>query len=216
MDNNCVFCDRTKIGNRLIAENSRWYVAATLGQIIGGYTLVIPKVHISCMGALTSHRPGSQTEAMLKIAKETCRALSLEYRHSNSATPCPVTAFEHGIIGQTIKHAHLHLLPTAIDLTQKIRADFPESEFEELQYAARLQELYSKRPEPYLFWTTPNGKSMVCWNPPAPSQYLRIIIAEILGYPERGNWRNMDPELDKKLWQETVNRLRPYFKRREI
>lgn len=211
MDNNCVFCDKTKVGDRLIAENSDWYVAATLGQIIGGYALVIPKAHISCMGALTSHGPDSQTEAMLEITKETCRALSLEYQHSNSATPYPVTVFEHGIVGQTIKHAHLHLLPTMADLTQKIRADFPEAKFEELQYAAHLQELYGKRPEPYLFWTIPSGKSMVCWNPPAPPQYLRLIMAELLGYPERGNWRNMDPELDKQLGQETVDRLKPYF-----
>ncbi len=207
MDNNCVFCDRTKLGERLITENSGWYVAATLGQIIGGYALVIPKAHISCMGALTSR----ETEAMLKITKEVCRALSLEYQHSTSATPYPVIVFEHGIVGQTIKHAHLHLLPTVIDLTPKIRADFPESEFEELQYAAHLKELYNKRQEPYLFWTVPSGKSMVCWNPSAPPQYLRLIMAELLGHPDRGNWRNMDPELDKQLGQETVDRLKPYF-----
>jgi len=211
MDNNCVFCDRTKLGERLIAENNGWYVAATLGQIIGGYALVIPKAHISCLGALTSYRPGSETEAMLNITGEVCRALSLEYQHSTSATSYPVTVFEHGIVGQTIRHAHLHLLPTVIDLTPRIRADFPESEFEELRYAAHLQELYSKRPKPYLFWTVPSGKSMVCWNPPAPPQYLRLIMAELLGHPDRGNWRNMDPELDKQLGQETVDRLKPYF-----
>jgi len=208
MDDNCIFCDRTKISDRLIAENSDWYVVATLGQIIGGYTLVIPKAHISCLGALI---PGNQTEAMLKITKETCRALSLEYRHDNSATPYPVTLFEHGIVGQTIKHAHLHLLPTVIDLSLKIRADFPKAEFAELQCAAQLQELYVKRPEPYLFWTIPSGKSMVCWNPPAPLQYLRHIVAELLGHPERENWRDMDPDLDKQFWRETVVRLKPYF-----
>lgn len=210
MDNNCVFCDRTKVSDRLISENGDWYVAATLGQIVGGYVLVIPKEHISCMGALTSH----QTKSMLKTTKKVCRALSLEYQRNSFATPSPVTMFEHGIVGQTIKHAHLHLLPTVIDLTQKIRTDFPEAEFEELQYAAHLQELYGKRPEPYLFWTIPGGKSMVCWNPPAPPQYLRLIMAKLLGYPERGNWRNMDPELDKQLGQETVVRLKPYFTRR--
>ena len=52
---------------------------------------------------------------------------------------------------------------------------------------------------------------MVCWNPPAPPQYLRLIVAELLGHPERGNWRNMDPELDKQLGQETVDRLKLYF-----
>jgi len=211
MANSCVLCDRTKTNNRLITENNDWYVIATLGQIIGGYALVIPKAHISCMGALTVRRSGCQTEAMLKITKETCRALSLEYQHSNSAIPYPVTVFEHGIVGQTIKHAHLHLLPTVIDLTQKIRADFPEAKFEELRYAAHLQASYEDNPRPYLFWTTPDSKSMVCWNPPAPPQYLRLIMAELLGYPERGNWRNMDPELDKQLWRETVDRLKPYF-----
>lgn len=208
MSNDCVFCDKTKLGERLISENKDWYVVATLGQITdGGYLLVIPKEHISCMGALNP----KQTSSMLKTIKETCRALSLEYQRSTSATPYPVIVFEHGIVGQTIKHAHLHLLPTVIDLTAKIHNDFPEAEVEELQYAAHLQELYRQRPEPYLFWTVPNGKSMVCWNPPAPPQYLRLIVAELLGKPERGNWRNMDAELDKRLGQDTVTRLKPYF-----
>lgn len=150
---------------------------------------------------------------MLKKTKETCRALSLEYQSSTSATPYPVIVFEHGIVWQTIKHAHLHLLPTQIDLTAKIRSDFPEAEIEELQYAAHLQELYTKRPDPYLFWTMPSGKSMVCWNPSAPPQYLRLIAAELLGRPERGNWRNMDADLDKGLCDDTVARLKPFFQR---
>lgn len=207
MDNNCVFCDRPKLVEGLITENSDWYVIATLGQMVGGYTLIIPKKHTSCMGALTS----SQTESMLGITKEVSSALSLEYQHSESATPYPITMFEHGIVGQTIKHAHLHLLPIVIDLTLKIRADFLEAEFEELQYATHLQDLYSERLRPYLFWTVPSGKSMVCWNPPAPPQYLRLIVAELLGYPERGNYHNVNPELDKQLVQETVVRLKPYF-----
>src|SRR3989344_1010677 len=70
--------------------------------------------------------------------------------------------------------------------------------------------LYGKRKEPYLLWGDLWGMK-VCWNPPAPSQYLRIIVADALRRPERANWRNMDPELDKKLWQETVKRLKPYF-----
>lgn len=33
MDNNCVFCDRTKFEERIIAENNDSYVIATLDQI---------------------------------------------------------------------------------------------------------------------------------------------------------------------------------------
>lgn len=209
---NCVFCDHSKVRERLITENRDWYVVATLGQITdGGYVLVIPKKHIPCMGVLSSHFVDSQTDSMLKLTFKVNRAVVLEYQKSSSTSPWPITLFEHGIIGQTIKHAHLHVLPAVTDLTSRILADFPGTEIDEVQYASHLQVLYKKRREPYLFWTKPQGGAMVCWNPPAPPQYLRLIVAELLGRPERGNWRNMDPKLDKRLCDETVTRLRPYF-----
>ena len=212
MKNDCVFCDRTQFEERLISENQDFYVIATLGQITnGGYTLLFPKNHVPCLGAADR----GLTSEMIIAAKKICRALSLQYQHSDCATPYPVTLFEHGIVGQTIKHAHLHFLPTVIDLTPRIRADFPTAEIEELQYAAHLQELYRKRQEPYLYWSGISGKAMVLWNPPAPLQYLRTVAAELLGRPERANWRKMDPELDKQLWTETVARLKPYFSRLE-
>lgn len=208
MNNDCVFCDRTQFEERLVFENKEFHVIATLGQITdGGYVLVASKEHFLCAGAFMPE----QTSSMLKLVKEVCRALSLEYQHTDFSTPYPITLFEHGIVGQTIQHAHLHLLPVVIDLTHKIRTDFPQAEAEELKYAAHFQELYKKRREPYLFWTVPSGKPMVCWNPPAPLQYLRIIAAEMLNRPERANWRKMDPELDKRLWSETVVRIKSYL-----
>lgn len=207
MNGDCVFCDRAKFADQLIDEDKDWYVVATLGQIIGGYVLIIPKIHIPCMGALSS----GQTKSALQMVKKVCRALSLEYLPRDAAIPYSVTVFEHGIVGQTIKHAHLHLLPASIDLTPRMHADFPNATFEELRHVGYLQELYGRHPRPYLFWTNQSGKSLVCWDPPAPAQYLRLVAAELLGFPERGNWHDMDPELDKKLGEETVVRLRPYF-----
>lgn len=207
-DGNCGFCDRTKFEERLIAENNFCYIVATLGQITeGGYVLLIPKEHILCAGELNS----STTTSLINMAIKIRNALSKEYRN-NPFVRYPVTVFEHGIVGQSIKHAYLHFLPAVLDFTPKILQDFPQSQIEELQSYRDLRKFYEKRREPYLFWTVPaENKFMVCWNPPASPQYLRILSAEILGCPERGNWRNMDPELDKKLWQETVVRLKPYF-----
>jgi diadenosine tetraphosphate (Ap4A) HIT family hydrolase len=226
MENNCAFCDRNQFEERIIAETDEHYCIATLGQITGGYVLVAPKEHISCIAALPGHEMGS----MVTTLQEAYTALASEYKHKNSASIrfCPVTIFEHGIVGQTVKHAHLHLLPAVIDLTPKIRTDFPKAEIQELYYTTHLgrdgyvsvelantyehlYQLYKKRQEPYLFWTTATGRPMVCWNPPAPLQYLRIIAAESVGHPERANWRTMDQELDRRLWSGTVRRLRPYF-----
>ena len=45
MDSNCVFCDRTKFEECIIAENKDWYLIATLGQITdGGYVLIFNKL----------------------------------------------------------------------------------------------------------------------------------------------------------------------------
>lgn len=212
MSENCPFCDRKQFEERLIAKTEGFYIIATLGQITdSGYVLLFPVEHTLCMGALSRE----QTSTMLGLAKKICSALTQKYKLEQARQSLyPITLFEHGIVGQTIKHAHLHLLPTILDLTQKIQDDFPESKIEELQYASHLQELYRKRPEPYLYWGSGeenNSKARVCWNPNAPAQYLRIITAQALNRPERANWRQMDAELDRKLWTETVKRLRPHF-----
>ena len=208
MESNCPFCDYKQFQERLIAESKNYYLIATLGQITdGGYVLIFPKEHISCFGNLLCV-PDNDTEFIHKAV----RAVWKEYQKDDSE-PYPITTFEHGIVGQTIKHAHIHILPTVVDLTPKIRTDFPKCEFEEQTYPGQLQNHYLEKQEPYLNWTVGDRIAMLCWNPPAPSQYLRILTAELLGRPERANWRTMDPELDKKLWTETVQRLKPYFKR---
>ncbi|MEK7090616.1 MAG: HIT family protein [Patescibacteria group bacterium] len=214
MDSACVFCDRKNLEERLIYENDDFYVAATLGQITdGGYILIIPKRHVVCLTELTSHIPNSETGRLTSLSLEVNTILKAEYKKIKgfySYTDI-TTMFEHGIVGQTVKHAHLHMLPDLKDFSRRIKKDFPQSEIQELKYAEHIQKLYKDNPRPYLFWTNVIGKGTVCWNPPAPAQYLRLIAAELLGRPERGNWKNMDPELDKRLSEETVRRLKPYF-----
>lgn len=211
-ESNCPFCDRKQFKERLIAEIDGFYVIATLGQITdGGYVLLFPVGHTLCMGALTNE----QAEVADRIVAKIAFALVAEYRIKLPfGSLMPVTLFEHGVVGQTVKHAHLHFLPTVLDLTPRIQSDFPDSAVEELQYVGHLLNLYRDNPMPYLYWVT--GKTgdtaeRVCWNPPAPPQYLRIISAEALGRPERANWRTMDPDLDWHLWSDTVRRLKPYF-----
>jgi diadenosine tetraphosphate (Ap4A) HIT family hydrolase len=204
---NCVFCDRSTFEERIISETDEYYVIATLGQITDGYVLLFPKKHVPCMGAL----PQEDTHIMFGTAFRVWQALSAEYARGSDPREFLVTAFEHGIVGQSVKHAHMHLVPQVVDMTDRIRNDFPDYEIEELDDASELNWRYTDWPRPYLFWTRHDGAPMVCWDPPAPAQYLRIVLADMLGHPERANWRTMDQKLDKKLWSETVRRLKPHF-----
>lgn len=197
----CVFCDRAQFEEQLIAESKNFYTIATLGQITdGGYTLLVPKRHVLCIGAMELQ----EIEEMTLEATLLDEFISTEYKRFT-------TIFEHGIVGQSIKHAHLHIVPATCMLTPRIRADFPGKEIDIIPSLSWIRQLYQQKQKPYLFWNDYLSQSVICWDPPAPPQYLRKVIAEQVGRPERANWREMDPVLDKQLWSATVIRLKKYY-----
>ena len=202
---NCVFCDRSQFEERLCGETKDFWIIATLGQITdGGYVLLVPKQHVECVGAMKR----LELEIMSGVIHAIRTALYEEY---NLLDIEQITIFEHGIVGQTIKHAHFHFIPEICNISKKVLNDFPNCEIDNtIRALDELRILYKKRKEPYLLWKDDEIDIKICWNPPAPLQYLRTVVAEALGRPERANWRNMDPKLDKKLWSETVRRLKTY------
>jgi len=202
MDKNCVFCDKSKVEERLVGETKDFWIIATLGQISnGGYLLLVPKRHVLCVGAM-----GPKEISLLeKLLTKSQNALHKEYGTYG-------IIFESGIVGQTVKHAHLHVVPEDCIITQMIFDDFPNNKVDcILSLSDFRNNLYVSRwKESYLLWQDLWGMR-VCWNPPAPLQYLRTVTAQAVMRPERADWRTMDPELDKKLWSETVRRMKPYF-----
>lgn len=202
MSDNCVFCDRTKFEERIIAEKNDLYIVAALGQIKSGYVIIVPKKHTLCVGAMKD----KEIVKISEILHITSDYIEIEYGIK------PII-FEHGVVGQTVQHAHIHLLPAKIRLCGRIYRDFPHTQICFLDSLKMLQCNYNMtNGAKYLLWSTPEGLFKAVIDPPAPPQYLRLIAAELLGHPEHGNWRNMDPELDKRLWQETIANLKPYFK----
>lgn len=207
-DKTCIFCDRSQFEERLVGETDKFWFIATLGQITdGGYVLIVPKRHILCIGAMRE----AEIEDILRVATKAKWAIAAEYGMM------PVV-FEHGIVGQTIEHAHLHLMPAGIHgrLLERIMSDFPNVEISNIASLTALHSIYAKIRQKYLLldivqrpWSPWHFR--VAWDPAAPPQYLRTVSAELIGRPERANWRNTDPELDKRLWSETVRRLKPYF-----
>ena len=197
----CTFCNLAMFSKYIFAEDERFYFVATPGQITdGGYALIIPKRHVRCLGALEE-----QEIPLLEKAIDRCAtALSREYGES-------VTIFEHGVVGQTIPHAHLHLAPVKYDFSAQLARDFPYNGVANLANWNDLRIAYGKSDMPYLL-SQHNTKGLyVCWNPNAQPQYLRIVLANALGRPERANWRTMEPEIDKRLVQKTISRLKLYF-----
>ena len=197
----CTFCEFPKIQKRTIATIEGFHITISLGQITnGGYLLIIPIDHITCLGTLTK----AQANHLDQLKDQLIPQLEDEYKQL-------VTFFEHGIVGQTIKHAHLHIFPAKINLKVQIQKDFPDSKIEAIESFSVFRKKYRAFRVPYLLWSTPSGEILVCWDPPAKPEYLRLLTANLLGVPERGSWKNMDPALDQKLTDETMEKLGPIF-----
>lgn len=197
----CPFCNKPNFADRIIYEDEHHYVIASVGQMLdtGGYVLVFPKTCVRCVAAM-----GDQDIFFLsRMEDKIIAAMTKAY----GETP---TRFEHGIVGQSVKHAHVHFIPKHISMTQRIKADFRQNKPKEIGDMAMIAHYYRKKRVPYLTWTD-NSKLMVCWNPPAPRQYLRIVGADELGVPERADWTKADKEIDHQLRQLTVQTLKPYF-----
>ncbi|OGF90359.1 hypothetical protein A3I94_02135, partial [Candidatus Giovannonibacteria bacterium RIFCSPLOWO2_02_FULL_43_54] len=117
---NCVFCDKSQFEERLCGETKDFWIIATLGQISnGGYLLLVPKRHVECIGAMTS----KEAKLLDKLGVRVCDALIQEYGDAPD-----IIMFEHGIVGQTIKHAHLHIVPGVQIIAKRIADDFPEND----------------------------------------------------------------------------------------
>ena len=94
----CPFCHRDTLAG-LLAETDHFYVLADHAPLIEGHTLLIPKAHHACYGAI----PAALDPELLALKRRAARILTAAY-----AAP---VFFEHGVFRQTVYHAHLHAMP---------------------------------------------------------------------------------------------------------
>lgn len=98
----CIFCTRHDQPAPLF-ETPSLYAMPDKFPMRPGHTLIISTEHRSCYGA-----------APLSLLRELDKATARVRAFLEQAYGGPVLAFENGISGQTVFHAHLHLLPSRI------------------------------------------------------------------------------------------------------
>jgi len=203
---NCPFCSlNEETRARVIKETKNFFILSDIGPIVEGHLLLIPKKHLECFGALDKN-----LERKFQALKDEI----YYFVYENYGFPL---IFEHGIGGQTVYHAHLHFIPTKNRLLlepllldkviEKIRKNeeitgkkiIPVKSFEAVK---NYHQKYGK----YLYLEERDKKYIVRGENFAP-RILREIVAELLGVPERGNWREV------KDGQEIVKIVRKQWKK---
>lgn len=175
--NNCPHCDPSSHAFEYPLEDPTddFYLVCDPNSIVEGHLLVIPKVHVSCIGEFDD------------VLLEKFQSIHEKVRQFVADKYGSVAVFEHGKFGQTVFHSHIHYLPFAGAPTDII----PEGA-DTLRPLATLKELKDvyNRDGGYLFFSI--GDDMWTVDPSlAAPRFFRDRFARAHGVPERGNWKAM-------------------------
>jgi inosine/xanthosine triphosphate pyrophosphatase family protein/diadenosine tetraphosphate (Ap4A) HIT family hydrolase len=190
----CVFCQEfdgskssiyhdllgQKLPSRLIHATEHFFVFPPLGEFIEGGLLITTREHYLSM----AHLPDRLYDELDRLMAETSEILQSHYG-------CDPLFFEHAPVSSgekgtcCVDHAHLNVFPVQVEVHDRLKNKFP---FVEIGGMRQLS-LMPQRNHAYLFLQTNAGTRFVYDSCIVPSQYIRKIITEELGMPERWHWR---------------------------
>jgi len=186
--------------NEPLFESPNFVVLPSLGALVEGWLLLVPKKHFICMGAL----PNSVVAEMQEMTLFLCSVLQQYYGQ--------VCAFEHGpcranlSVGCGVDHAHLHIVPVSFDLSSAVTPFLPEGV---VWSEAGLEECRAAfiQGEDYLYLEQPIGAGRIATHQGFGSQLFRRAIALRTGALNQFNWREY-PQLPKVY--ATIDKMRAH------
>jgi diadenosine tetraphosphate (Ap4A) HIT family hydrolase len=185
--------------NEPVLETANFVVWPSLGSLVPGWLLVVPRRHTLCLSSLDRAR-----------LDDLGRLESLLRTQLGSVYGLPVSSFEHGPrrpgdpVACTIDHAHLHVVPTSIDLKEAA------GRLTGLTWTAvtGLSECQARHRQglSYIYLRSPDERQFVLADTSLPSQLMRRAMAGGLAGNLNWDWRS-DHRLPTA--RETRNTLAP-------
>ncbi len=175
----CVFCN-PKV-KKILTETEHFYVTYDASPLLEGHVDIHTKDHIGCSAEIDP----SIFEEFTTLKKWVGDIITKIYG-------C-VSFYEHGraghcsmiLNGVECHHFHMHALPLSNDISTEVSHMFKPKIITNENDIPILYESYDQ----YLYFENSEGKKFFFpANKPLPSHYLRTIIANVIGKPERSDW----------------------------
>lgn len=171
--------------NKVLHESENFYAVPSLGSIIPGWVLIIPKTYFLNFANVPRHH----FYELESFVEEIRAVLAFEFGSQS-------VLFEHGPhqsasrVGCGVDYAHLHMVPFQGDLNLITGANELGYTFNWIQLG-RLESIkkFDNGTEGYLFLETKDGKRYGCSSAQIPSQLFRRVISAFAGVPEKFEWR---------------------------
>ena len=171
-----------------VFESRNFVAVPSLGSLVEGWLLLLPKMHLLSMGALPEELVAEMEDMKAKIGAH----VRNEYGE--------ICVFEHGPalasgkVGCSVDHAHLHVVPLTVDLSEAARPFMPhDSEWRRASWSECREAHLAGRD--YLYFEQPFGYGRISTHTEFGSQVFRKAIASKIGRPDQFNWREF-PEMD--------------------
>jgi ATP adenylyltransferase len=185
----CELCNQFKVKggrdpwNEPLIASEHFMVIPSLGALVEGWVLVVPKEHYISMGAL----PTELQKEMDEVEFQARHVLRVSYRK-------PIVGFEHGPsdvkhgTGCGVDHAHLHLVPIDCDLLSHVRPFVsPSLEWKNCTREC-LRNAYSAGMD-YLFLQHEGQAPLIAISRDFGSQVFRKALSLFLGMENQFSWR---------------------------
>ncbi len=173
---NCPHCDPCSFALKYPLEvTDNFWIVCDVHPLTKGHILIMPKKHLSCIA-----------EYPEEVLKEFV-TLYQKFSHFIKITYGSISSFEHGKIGQTVFHSHVHILPFKGSPHDII----PEgnNNITLIHNFSDLLRAYAKDAQ-YLFFSIGDDKWLVNIRLGNPG-FFRNRFAQALGNPLRGDWKMM-------------------------
>lgn len=184
------FAHASSIINTPVAESQSFVAVPSLGALVEGWVLIVPKnPHIS-VGAI----PRELHQELGSFLEDVRRLVESIYGR--------VVIFEHGpsttksLIGCGVDYAHIHVVPIGFDVLGEAQLINPSLEWRESQ-SLECCSIFHAREQPYLYFFQSefHNKPFIADATLAPSQLFRRAIAKGLGRPDKYDWKT-NPEFE--------------------
>jgi diadenosine tetraphosphate (Ap4A) HIT family hydrolase len=184
--------------NRILFESENFVVIPSLGSLVSGWLLIVPKRFSLNLSLLKK----SELEELDNLATNCERTIKEKYGTN-------VVRFEHGPsiakskVGCGVDYAHLHLVPINFDLIiglqQLLHIDYYWTEINSLVSLSDIN--FGAN---YLYYRNIANQHFITVQENIPSQLFRRVIASYLHAPETFDWK-LFPQIDKI--EDTINNL---------
>lgn len=198
----CPHCNKNSFAfKNPLKETENFWIVCDVYPLVEGHILIIPKKHFSSVGEY----PENIYQEFISLYKFFSDFIKKEYGS--------IATFEHGKIGQTVFHSHVHLLP----YSGQSEIIIPEGKkfIKSIKNLNSLKNFFEKDGK-YLFFSIGKNMWLVDTKLGIPG-FFRDRFAIALGNRNRGNWKKMhnNKNIMKKANEEIKTLNKKYEKIRK-